>query len=416
MRKTNGLRHVTGELKQLNWLRWAAVPDGTYFEPDEEYTYAFTVHVPNSLQLYDDELNLWVHLAVAKGDRLLLSDMEVHGPEQITAAAESETERRDSEEQRRSGKSVRSFPHRYDLSVWSVEPVGEIPRLTMGSQHLNVVRVLTQRFGGADTAFDSPQLTTCVTPADLSQWKDSSSPVRTDPLRVCPNLAQSSFDEYAKSMNEFYGLLGASSSERIALLPPEAPSAGVVDADVPIQAITLPPSESLTRMCAPVIGSIDQLLNDADRIKVVLTGTDETINELRSGKLSTAEATARALPPLDSAAEGATSFYTRLREFAQSSGPCGANFTGIDHDLPRNGPCKQAVGKAFEALTRAVAVAHAFTTQHGLLKDLSDGRLPVMEVLARSLRSLDATAEESKHMELARDEYRKLADTCVAPS
>jgi hypothetical protein len=177
-----------------------AVPDRTFFTPKEKYERTFTVHVPPNVNLIGHELEVFVELIVAKGERLVLAE-ESHGPEQVPESMESQSEQADNAQ---SSFRPRPVPHRYEVTAWSVESLGVIPRLTMGSASVNVIRVLTERHQGL--VREAPYLALCFSEADRFQGADESDPIRRDPTRVCPGVWDpSDNNEYGLEMAEYSG-------------------------------------------------------------------------------------------------------------------------------------------------------------------------------------------------------------------
>jgi hypothetical protein len=191
-----------GEPVQANW----------HFEPDEEYAKSFTIHVPKNVPL-QDELELRTDLVAARGERLQFASAPAFGPEIISTSTAGKSEMADQD----SFLLPRFYPKTYEVASWNIKSLGVIPSLTMPSESLNIVRVLSLR-RGVDS-ITAPYLIVCPEEteraAGTTAWYDFDT--------VCPGgmypSPESMEAESAEKVQNFYGIAETNSIVRIPLMP-----------------------------------------------------------------------------------------------------------------------------------------------------------------------------------------------------
>lgn len=382
-----------------------AVSDGTYFEPEEEYTHSFPVHVPNSVAAYDDRLRLVVNLIVAKGQRLVLDVEDGHGPEQVQAAAETEQERVDNE--RQEGRQPRSYPHRYEVTEWRVRSLSEIVELTSGPQSINVIRVLSERNDGL--VFESPYVVTCFSPAGRFDGAGADDQMRRDPTAVCPGIWFPPRNHYDRSLNEFYGMASTVSTELVSLMPDEQQPAGYVQSELP-SALSYLPERSFVDQCAVVFDTADRALAHGQDVQAAVDHHAGVMAELDAGNLTAAQALEQGLPSLEAGAEASSLLLERMQEYIDLPGPCDAESSEAWE--PRNAPCTDRVMAVDQALTHAMGMADALTTHATAMADLRDGRGARQGAIERGDESMATAVSESESFAQARVDYDQLANWC----
>ncbi|SHN73648.1 hypothetical protein SAMN05660350_02145 [Geodermatophilus obscurus] len=389
-----------------------AVPDGTYLEPEEEYASSFLVYVPNAKELNEDQLELRVGLSVAKGERLIL-DEETHRPEQVAHARESVGESQDRADTRR----PRGFPDRYEVTEWRVGSQGAISELTLGTQSVNVIRVLSERY--REQVFEYPYLVVCLSGSDRLAGTDEDDVIRQDPTVVCPGVwyepdeePHRGMAEYGRRMADYYGVTGVQATRMVSLLPPEEPSAGAVDqAPVSTRAIALPPEPGVVSACTEVFARADETLQYAANVESALAEHTAVMDRLVDGELSVDEAMREGLPSLVRGARESGSYAQELQDYQAVKDECGGSAAQLAPT--RNAPCLDRVPEIDRTLTHAQAIVNALAEHTQVMDDLHEGRIQPGEAVARGRASLETGRRESPQFDANRAQYDGMKASCA---
>jgi hypothetical protein len=171
-----------------------------------------------------------VNLGVARGQTLEFSEVDVHGPEQVPQASQSDAERADiAQSKDENGTEARWYPERYEVTESRIAPLSQVHNLIDGARSIYVIRVLTER--SSERGLINPYVITCVQQAGRFVGTTKDSPIRRDPTEVCPGVWTPPFGAVDDDAVKLYGLVGATAEERISLAPQR--SAGRDPADTP---------------------------------------------------------------------------------------------------------------------------------------------------------------------------------------